>query len=89
MLNIQIDQSFVEDELKKEIQKRLDKLDKAFVLWDVKELMKQTNMSLNFMKDHFFYHPNFPKYRIGAKWYFPSEEATAFILNWLKDQPRE
>lgn len=89
MLNIQIDETKVEQIYKEELKKRLDKLDKEQVFWDMKTLCKVTCMSDNFIKDQFFYDKDFPKYRVGKKWLFPAKETEKFLINWLKSQPQQ
>ncbi|MEI2466717.1 hypothetical protein [Niallia taxi] len=86
MIKVNINQDYVEEKFLEELNKRLNKLSHKCTLWDMKELMKQTNMSDNNIKEKFFYDPRFPKYKIGGKWYFPAKEAEEFILMWIKEQ---
>ena len=86
MIDVSINQDYVEERFLDELNKRLNKLSYKCTLWDMKELMKQTNMSDNNIKEKFFYDPRFPKYKIGGKWYFPAKEAEDFILMWIKEQ---
>jgi len=58
------------------------------VIWDTKKLMEQTCMSMNTMKDQFFYHEDFPKYKPKGKWLYPAEETATFLLKWLKGELR-
>jgi len=88
MLTMEIDNKMVEQVFKEELQKRLDQLEERVTLWDMNELLRQTNMSVNTIKEHFFYNEDFPKYKVGIKWYFPADECTAYILNWIKGQPQ-
>lgn len=88
MLEIKVDQQKIEDLYMKEIKNRLDQLDKQTLFWDGKELAKQTKMSWNTIQDHFFFHPEFPKFKIGGKWYFPAREAEHFLLKWLEENPK-
>lgn len=84
MIQIQIDEKQLEKLYMAEIQKRLDQLDEVITFWDTKELKRQTNMSWNTMQEKFFHHPDFPKFNIGNKWYFPAAECRAFLLEWAK-----
>jgi len=88
MLTMEIDNKIVEQVFKEELQKRLEQLEERVTLWDMNELLRQTKMSINTIKEHFFYNDDFPKYKVGSKWYFPAEECTKYILNWLKEQPQ-
>lgn len=83
---MEIDQEAIERALREELQKRLDELETHVTLWDMKELQRQTNMSVNTIREHFFYDERFPKYRVGSKWYFPAEECAKFLVTWLKEQ---
>lgn len=87
MLNVQIDQRIIEQQFQEELKKRLDQIQNRSTYWDMKELCRQTCMSENSIKEKFFYDPRFPKYKIGAKWYFPAGECEEFLLNWIKEQP--
>lgn len=55
----------------------------------MKTLCKVTCMSENFIKEQFFYHPDFPKYRVGRKWLMPAKECEEFLINWLKQHPKK
>lgn len=86
MIKINLDEDYVKQELKKKLQKRLDELQYETVFWDMKDLQENTRMSVNTMKDTFFYLDDFPKHKIGGKWYFPAEETKEFLLGWLKNE---
>nr|WP_326137099.1 group-specific protein [Bacillus paralicheniformis] len=88
MITFEIDQNHLEEQVSKELSKRLEAIEHRVTFWDTKELCKQTNMSLNFIKETFFYDPRFPKYRVGTKWLFPAKECEKFLLTWLAEQPR-
>ena len=87
MINVKVDENYVEKLFLQELEKRLNELEAKSTLWDMKKLMKQTNMSENSIKEKFFYDPRFPKYKVGGKWYFPTRETEQFILTWIKEQP--
>lgn len=86
MLTLEIDQEIIEQKFKEELQKRLNEMEGRITLWDMKELQRQTNMSVNTIKEWFFYDERFPKHRVGNKWYFPAKECEAFLVNWIKEQ---
>lgn len=88
MLEINIDQKAIEKQYLEELKKRLDQADKTRTLWDMKELCRQTCMSENTIKDKFFYDEEFPKFRIGGKWYMIAEETQAFLLQWVREHDR-
>jgi hypothetical protein len=88
VLSVQVDESLLEQRFTEELKKRLDIIESRHTFWDMKELCRQTNMSLNFIKDTFFYDERFPKYRVGKKWLFPAKECGEFLLKWLSEQPR-
>lgn len=86
MLEVKLDQNYIEETFKRELRKRLDHIQSETLFWDMKDLQKNTRMSVNTIKDTFFYDPRFPKYKVGQKWYFPAEETKKFLLSWLKEQ---
>jgi len=87
MISVQLDESVVEQIFVKELQKRLNQIEKRLTLWDMKELCKQTCMSENSIKEKFFFDNRFPKYKLGGKWYFPAAECEKFLLMWIKEHP--
>lgn len=88
MINLQINEQEVEKLFLEELKKRLDQIESRQTFWDMKELIKQTNMSEPFIKEKFFFDPRFPKYKVGAKWFFPAKECEDFLLMWLREQVR-
>jgi len=86
MLEVKLDQNYIEETFKRELRKRLDQIQSETLFWDMKDLQKNTRMSVNTIKDTFFYDPRFPKYKVGQKWYFPAEETKKFLLSWIKEQ---
>jgi phage pi2 protein 07 len=87
LLNVQIDEKYIEQQFREELQKRLDEITNRTVFWDMKELCRQTCMSEPFIKEHFFFDPRFPKFRVGRKWLFPAKETEEFLIKWLSEQP--
>ena len=86
MLQIQLDQQQIEEAFKKELKTRLDELEAEEVFWNMEDLQQKTRMSVNKMKEYFFYDDRFPKYQVGRLWYFPAKETREFLLKWLKEQ---
>ncbi|MFN0224048.1 group-specific protein [Paenibacillus sp. KR2-11] len=85
MININIDEAEVRELYLQKLEERLKVIDGELVYWDSKELMRRTCMSWNTIQKEFFYHPEFPKFKVGGKWYFDAQETKAFLLNWLRD----
>ncbi|WP_051348496.1 hypothetical protein [Peribacillus kribbensis] len=79
-----------EEELRKifkeEVVKYVKGSQSGSVIWDSRELEKQTSMSLKTIQKTFFKDPRMPKYKIGNKWYFPAEETRLFLLTWIKEK---
>lgn len=86
-LTIQIDESFVMDQIRRQINEMVKEADAEYIYWDAKELMRRTCMSWNFIQEQFFFNPGFPKHKIGKKWYFPVRETRAFLEDWIRKQP--
>ena len=88
MIDVKIDEVEVEKIFLEEVKKRLDQLQNRQTFWDMKELVRQTNMSEPFIKEKFFFDPRFPKYKVGSKWVFPAKECEEFLLIWLREQTK-
>ncbi|APC48988.1 group-specific protein [Virgibacillus halodenitrificans] len=86
MLQVQVDESAVKQMYQEAIKRQLQELDQELVYWDSKELRRRTCMSWNTIQDNFFHEEDFPKVKIGGKWYFPAKEATEFLNKWLKEK---
>lgn len=85
MIEVKVDEQELETLYMNEIRKHLEKIEKTLVFWDTAELKRVTCMSWNTIQNTFFYHEDFPKFKIGGKWYFPAEETKSFLLKWLKE----
>lgn len=88
MLSVRVDESEVDEMIREEIKTKLSVLTHRHTFWDLNELCHQTNMSIGFIKEHFFYNEDFPKYRVGKKWLMPARETEDYLLAWLKTQSR-
>ena len=86
MISIEVNENKLDNIFREELQKRLNELQQRHTFWDMKELVRQTNMSEPFIKEKFFYDQRFPKFKVGNKWYFPAREAEQFLLKWIKEQ---
>ena len=85
MFEVKINRSIVEEICKEEIQKRLAKAEFDMVMWDKNELIRRTCMSWSTIQRTFFYRPDFPKVKLGGKWYFNARKTTDFLLNYLEE----
>lgn len=85
---IKMDDNVIDGMIREELQKRLNHLEHRYTFWDIEELCRQTHMSLNFIKDTFFFDPRFKKFQVGRKWLFPAKETEEFLLMWLEEQSR-
>lgn len=88
MLQVQIDETAVQEQIRQRIAELVKEVDAEMVFWDAKELQRRTCMSWNFIQQQFFFDPRFPKFKVGNKWYFPAKEAREFLLKWIKEQAR-
>ncbi|MFD2705492.1 group-specific protein [Salibacterium lacus] len=84
MIQVQIDEAEAKELYLQKLNERMKELEAETAYWDAKELKRQTCMSWNTIQDQFFYHPNFPKYKVGQKWYFPAKETKEFLLWWIR-----
>lgn len=88
MLTVQVDENLINEIVTNEVAKKVEASAHRHTFWDMKELCRQTNMSENFIKEHFFYDEQFPKFRVGRKWLMPAKDTEKFLLAWLKKQSR-
>lgn len=68
------------------IGKKLEEFDASFVFWDSNELKRRTCMSWSSIQDNFFHDKDFPKAKIGGKWYYPAKEVEVFLRNWILER---
>jgi len=88
IITVSIDKAEMERLVQKEIRTQIQETNAELIFWDLKELCRRTCMSRPFVLDQFFYHPDFPKFKIGSKWLMPAKETEAFLLDWIKKQAR-
>lgn len=86
MIKIQIDDNRVQELLKEAIEEKINELSNDLLFWDSNELKRRTCMSWNTIQDNFFHDKDFPKAKIGGKWYYPAKETEEFLLKWLKER---
>lgn len=88
IITVSIDKAEMERLVQKEIKAQIQEINADLIYWDIKELCRRTCMSRSFILEQFFYHPDFPKYKVGTKWLMPAKETEEYLSNWLKRQPR-
>lgn len=86
-IQVSVDEAEFRKILKQKIAEMLQEHDAELVYWDAKELKRRTCMSWNSIQTTFFFDPDFPRRKIGAKWYFPARATRAFLEEWLDKQP--
>ncbi|MBK5446036.1 MULTISPECIES: group-specific protein [Peribacillus] len=84
MLNVQIDEVKFKKIYLDEIKEKMKEIDVELVFWDARELERRTCMSWNTIQKEFFFDPDFPKRKVGGKWYFPAKETRVFLLEWIE-----
>lgn len=78
MITFEIDQNLLEEQVSKELSKRLEAIEHRVTFWDTKELCKQTNMSLNFIKETFFMIRGFQNIESAQNGFFLQKSANSF-----------
>lgn len=86
MIKIQIDDNRVQELLKEAIEEKINELSNDLLFWDSNELKRRTCMSWSSIQANFFHDKDFPKAKIGGKWYYPAKETEEFLLKWLKER---
>lgn len=85
MIQIQVDEQVVKQLYIDAINRKIEEFEADLVFWDTKELKRRTRMSWNTIQDTFFHNEQFPKVKVGGKWYFPAKECERFLLKWLNE----
>ncbi|MCM2675511.1 DUF771 domain-containing protein [Alkalicoccobacillus plakortidis] len=88
MLNIQVDEHEIRELYLEKLEEKIKYADVELVYWDSAELKRRTCLSWNTIQEKFFFHPDFPKYKIGGKWMFPAQETKKFLLKWIRDETK-
>lgn len=83
MLQVLVDESKVEQLYLNAIDKKIESIDVGLVYWDSNELKRRTCMSWNTIQENFFHDKDFPKVKVGGKWYYPATETELYLRNWL------
>ena len=85
MISINVNEEEVRQLYLVKLEERIKEFDVELVYWDSKELMRRTCMSWNTIQKEFFFDPQFPKFKIGGKWYFDAKATKAFLIQWLRE----
>lgn len=85
LISIDINKEVVRELYLSRLEEIIKEIDVELVYWDSKELMRRTCMSWNTIQKEFFYHPEFPKFKKGGKWYFDAQETKKFLIRWLRE----
>ncbi|HZH60491.1 MAG TPA: group-specific protein [Metabacillus sp.] len=83
MIQFNFDEKEVRKLYLEELKKKMEQIDKELVFWDTKELERRTCMCMNTIQKEFFYEPEFPKRKIGIKWYYPAQQTREFLEKWI------
>lgn len=83
MLSVSVNEQAFLQVCKEHIASMLKEADLELVFWDSNELTRRTCMSWNTIQSTFFFEPDFPKRKIGSKWYFPARETRNFLEAWI------
>lgn len=86
MLKVHVDENEIRQLYERAIETKIEEVNKELILWDSNELKRRTCMCWNTIQNNFFFDENFPKYKIGGKWYFPAEETEQFLKDWLRSK---
>ncbi|RXZ02120.1 group-specific protein [Fictibacillus sp. S7] len=83
LIEVQVDEEAIKRMYHEAIERRIEKLENDLVYWDSNELKRRTCMSWNTILNNFFFEKDFPKIKVGGKWYFPATETKKFLTQWL------
>lgn len=85
LVQISINDKLIEQAIQPISQQQIDG---NSVVWDIKTLCEKICMSRNVVENTFFWLPDFPKFKVGKKWYIRAEEAMRYLIELLKNQRR-
>ena len=86
MLQVQVNDVEAKQIYLDAIGKKIEEFDASLVFWDSNELKRRTCMSWNTIQENFFHDKEFPKAKVGGKWYYPAKETELFLRNWLLER---
>ncbi len=74
-----INEDLMREMMQQAVQEQAEKIAQEKIFWTVQDY---TNMHIKTMKEHFFYDPDFPKFKIGATWRFPVTKVKEYLDEW-------
>jgi hypothetical protein len=80
---VKIDEEEIRKMYMDKLQEHIEKMDRETLFWDTKRLKQETNMCWNTIQEKFFYNEDFPKRKIGGKWFFHGERTREFLDKWF------
>lgn len=86
ILQVAVDDAKVEQLYLDAIARKIELVDAELVYWDTNQLKRRTCMCWNTIQENFFYDENFPKAKVGGKWYYPAKETELFLQKWLSEK---
>ncbi|WP_286188198.1 hypothetical protein [Rossellomorea sp. RS05] len=61
MIDVKVNQEEVKELYLEELKRAIKEAEKQTIFWDMKELVRQTNLSLSTIQRTFFFNQDFPK----------------------------
>jgi len=86
MISINVDNNQLIQIIQKELRRKMEETEHSLTFWDTKELKRRTCMSWGTIQATFFQDKDFPKAKVGSKWYFPAKEADEYLVKWLQEK---
>lgn len=84
MINIDFDQSQLEDMAKEALAERMKEIENDVFFMDSKQLQKFVCMSWNSIVTHLLSDSEFPAIRLGHRWLFPRQEVTEYMQKYYE-----
>lgn len=84
MISINVDSDKLIQIFQSELRNKLTEIEHTLTFWDTKELKRRTCMSWGTIQGTFFHDEEFPKAKVGGKWYFPARETDEYLVKWLR-----
>ncbi len=88
MLQIQLDETKLEQIYRDMCAERLAEIENEKVFWTTADLSYQTGIKSFVNLQKIFLQSDFPKFRLGVEWRFPAKEAREWLEKWWKTQKR-
>lgn len=90
-INIEVDNDALEQQILKQIEKKMTEIGKDKLFYSLDNLMQITSFSKGHIMNTFFNDSRFKQIRrkVGRKWVFPVTETNDFLKTWITEQPNE